>query len=315
MKNTIVLFSLFLTNGLSAQMNTDIYRCTLTLSENGISADQPNNITKRKGYDNQPFFSNDGKKIYYSANYNGYTDIYFYDTESGKTFTVTNTPQTSEYSPMEMPDGKNISCVMVEKDTVTQRLWLINLKNRKEKLFSKENDSIGYYWPIENEWNKNEVVVSGTSMRKVVAEQEYAVFVLGTNEANHTLRIINPYRKLSKEKIIDDSVGRCIRQVPNDHFISYVKKTSNGNYLKFYDLHKRAITGSFFMGRDNEDYCWKGKMLIFSNGSTLVAVRFDKGYDKPSVFGQIDFSKYSIENIKRISCFENKIAFVADDQK
>jgi hypothetical protein len=312
-KFMLVLFTaLFLKQGF-AQVNTDIFLFEIKISGTTITETRPFNFTKRKGYDNQPFFSNDGKRIYYSANYAGTNDIYAYDIAGNKTLSITNTPATSEFSPMEMPDGSGISAVFIEKDSATQRIWKINLRDRKEKLLTKYNDSIGYYWPVEREWNQDIVEASPFGVRKVVAEREYAVFVLGNKDANSTLRLISPERKMAPEKILDDSVGRCIRQV--EHYITYIKKEDGICYLKFYDLHKRKISSSFYLGRDNENYCWAGKTLYFTSGDKIVVVSFAKGLDQPETIGFIDLSKYNIKNAKRISNYGDKFAVVGDDQE
>lgn len=310
-----LLICLLALTKVNAQLNTDIFLCDLTVSENGINASEPKNITKRAGYDNQPSFSSTGKFIYYSANYTGSNDIYCYQIEGNRTYTITNTPATSEFSPMEAPDGHRVTCVFIEKDSVTQRIWNVNLKNRKEKVFSKYNDSIGYYWPLENEWSQNESMITGHTVRKVQIERDYAVYVLGKTEGTSSLRIITPTRKYAKEKFVDDSVGRCIRQLDKDFYLTYVKKLPTGNYLKIYDMKFKKVIATYFLGKENEDYCWQGKLLYYTTGSKINVVRFDQGYDKPSVYGSIDFSKYGIKNIKRISNYGNKFAFVADDKE
>lgn len=303
---------LFFSNLLPAQLNTDIYLCDFKLDKAGINCTQPENITARAGYDNQPSFSNKGNVIYYSANYTGTNDIYSYDIAAKKTFVITNTPATSEFSPMQTPEGNSIMCVFIERDSVTQRLWKIMLKNRKEKLFSKHNDSIGYYWPIETQWTQFNVSTSGTGVRMAQVERDYAVFVLGNKEDNNTLRIITPTRKAAKERIIDDSVGRCIRQM--DHYITYVKKTAKGNYIRFYNQHTRKVEPArFFLGATNEDYCWTGKTLLYTAGTKIIAVNFDKGHDQPVNMGEANMESFGISNLKRISVSGNKLAFVADD--
>ena len=78
-------------------------------------------ITTFAGYNNQPSFLPDGRSIFYTSIRDKQADIYRYDIRSGATSQITNTPE-SEYSPMLMPDGKNISVVRVEADG-TQRLW------------------------------------------------------------------------------------------------------------------------------------------------------------------------------------------------
>jgi hypothetical protein len=304
--------------GLQAQqLNTDIYCITLNTGENGLSSSEPLNITNRKGYDNQPCFSNNGKRIYYSANYSGTNDIYCYDIESGKNLTITNTPATSEFSPMETPDGRSITAVFIEKDTVTQRLWNINLRTRKQKVFGANHDSIGYYWPIDYERGTDGGLVVGTGIGvRTVTSMEYdvAVYVLGKKDGESTLRIIDPFRKPRPEKILDDSIGRCIRQVTGKHTLTYVKKTTKGNYLKFYDLWQRKVVAEYFLGKENEDYCWKGTTLLYTDETMIKTVSFEKGFDQPKDMGSLELVSYGIKNMKRISCYGNQVAFVADDK-
>lgn len=299
-----------------AQLNTDLYLVTLNQKEDGLTASEPLNITNRKGYDNQPSFSNNGKRIYYSANYVGTNDIYFYDIESGKTFTITNTPATSEFSPMETPEGRAITAVFIEKDSVTQRLWKINLKNRKEKVFGSNHDSIGYYWPLvsENGGGMTGFVTPGLVVRSSSQEYEVAAFVLGNKEYNSTLRIIDPFRKGRLEKILDDSVGRCIRTIDGKHTLTYVKKTPKGNYLMFYDRWQRKVVARYFLGAQNEDYCWNGTLLYYSDETMIKAVSFAKGYDQPEEKGVLELAQHGIKNIKRVACYGDKLVFVADDK-
>ena len=315
MKKIFVIASVYgILNSASAQMNTDIFLMDFKIQADTLASfSSPVNITKRKGYDNQPSFSNDGNEIYYSANYSGTNDIYMYDIKTGKNFTITNTPATSEFSPMHTPDGGGIYAVFIEQDTVTQRIWRIEIKNRKERVFSRYNDSIGYYWPIEKDWTPGEYTTNGGAIRMANVERDYAVFVLGTNDANHQLRIITPTRKFAKEKFIDDSIGRCIRQVPGDHFISYVKKTPKGNILKFYDLYTHKTFGNYNLGKDNEDYCWIGKRLYYTSGSGIAELKFNKDYTKTELNTSHDFSGFGIKNMKRIAYFNGKLVFVADD--
>ena len=68
------------------------------------------------------------------------------------------------------------------------------------------------------------------------------------------------------------------------------------------------------MGKESEDYCWQGRLLYFTNGNKITVVRFDEKFEKGSVYGSVDLSNYGIKNIKRISCFDNQFAFVADDE-
>jgi len=60
----------------------------------------------RAGYDNQPFFTNDGGLLYTAGDETGETDIWRLDLASGETTPVTQTPGESEYSPRIAPDGR-----------------------------------------------------------------------------------------------------------------------------------------------------------------------------------------------------------------
>ncbi|HEV7231166.1 MAG TPA: hypothetical protein VGO45_07555, partial [Bacteroidia bacterium] len=83
--NTIrsILFylGLLLVPALHAQLpDSDIWLFDLNQHDDTFSFSNPVNITNRPGYDNQPVFSSDGKRIYY-ASYrdDNQSDIYFYD--------------------------------------------------------------------------------------------------------------------------------------------------------------------------------------------------------------------------------------------
>jgi Tol biopolymer transport system component len=108
---------------------SDIFIANLTTAKSEMKLDAPMKITSYAGYNNQPFFTPDGRSILYTSIRNGQADIYRYDIRTGVTTQVTNTPE-SEYSPTLMPDGKHISVVRVEADG-TQRLWEISACGRR----------------------------------------------------------------------------------------------------------------------------------------------------------------------------------------
>jgi len=146
MKNTILYFCLLLSQALFAQLpNTDIWLLDIKATKDTIILSNPVNITNRAGYDNQPSFSPDGTYILYtSIRDEKQSDIYKYDLKTKQITQFTNTSATSEYSPTFMPDGKNISVVMVEPDSV-QRLWKFPLKGGAPSLVMDKVDSIGYH--------------------------------------------------------------------------------------------------------------------------------------------------------------------------
>ena len=60
--------------------NTELWLFKIENSKQGPLFSKPQNITNREGYDNQPSFSADGKKIFYvSVREDKQADIYIYD--------------------------------------------------------------------------------------------------------------------------------------------------------------------------------------------------------------------------------------------
>ena len=118
---------------------TDIYVMSFAAGGATATIGKPVNITARAGYDNQPFFSPDGKSVYYTSNRGAQTDIYRFDLGPGTSTQITRTPE-NEYSPTIMPDGKQFVVVMtIPQATPPQRSnlqfefvqnWLEELKQR-----------------------------------------------------------------------------------------------------------------------------------------------------------------------------------------
>ncbi len=141
---SIIVFILGLLK-LSGQMpETDIWLFKLEKYKIKQSVlTKPLNITNRAGYDNQPSFSPDNKKIYYvSVREDKQADIYYYDLKTGKNIRLTKTME-SEYSPNYTADGKFITSVVVETDSAQRIHFITPLTGVHEKKF--EADSVGYY--------------------------------------------------------------------------------------------------------------------------------------------------------------------------
>jgi tricorn protease-like protein len=235
---------------LFAQGNYDIYLLDIKHENGQWHFSNPVNVSKHKGYDNQPSFSSNGKYLYYTSlrdTLNNTTDIYRYEIASGKTIRLTHTPASSEYSPRETPDKKYISVVMVEKDGKTQRLWKFDLNGKKAQKIAPKIDSVGYYVWI----NKDTI----------------AAFILGTNNFNHSLRLLNIQKQT--EKTIADSIGRCIKTYKNNRGIFFIRKTTDTTLyaLPLSNLQpvrvNKVLNGAedfvyhnerFFMARNNELY-------------------------------------------------------------
>jgi hypothetical protein len=141
--SVLILFFCVL-NGFAQFPNSDIWLFKIeTDKSNQQTLTKPLNITHREGYDNQPTFSSDGKKIYYvSIKEDNQADIYYYDLRSKKNIPFTKS-RVSEYSPTFVEEEKFLASVVVEEDSA-QRIHFINTENGlKEKKL--DMDSVGYF--------------------------------------------------------------------------------------------------------------------------------------------------------------------------
>src|ERR1051326_3706045 len=100
--NKLLILLIILSVSAKGQLpDTDIFLASIKKSKDGKMAfSKPKNITNRKGYDNQPYFTPDGKSILYVSvqDEKQQADIYSYNLNSHKSIPVTKTEE-SEYSP------------------------------------------------------------------------------------------------------------------------------------------------------------------------------------------------------------------------
>lgn len=129
---------------LAAQTGSDIYLVRMERFAGGVRLGRPANITERPGYDNQPAFLPDGTALLYtSIREDGQADTYRYDLGSREIARLTRTPE-SEYSPTMAPDGRRISVVRVERDSV-QRLWAFEPESGAFEVLLPGLAPVGYY--------------------------------------------------------------------------------------------------------------------------------------------------------------------------
>ncbi len=235
-----------LPNILIAQnLNYDIYIIDIKKQEvGGITFEKAVNISNHPGYDNQPSFTLDGKKVVYTAmTKDSTTDINSYSIEDKKNTYSNPSNLTSEYSPTSY-NSLEILTVKVEKDKKTQRIWKESTTPKwTSNVFLKKVDSVGYFCLLP----KNKI----------------AAFILSSkNELAHELRLIDT--KTQKETFIDDSIGRCIRLSPDSSAIVYVKKGKDGkNKLMRYHFHNSSVTEMFETVEGAEDFLFYDNSRIW----------------------------------------------------
>ncbi|MBC8155315.1 MAG: PD40 domain-containing protein, partial [Bacteroidetes bacterium] len=184
-----------------------------------VMVGKPVNITQRKGYDNQPSFTPDGKSLLFtSIREDGQADSYRYNLRQRTTTQLTRTPE-SEYSPVVTPDRTHFSVIRVEKDQ-TQRLWKFPLSSGKGEpmLVLEKVKPVGYHC-----W---------------LSADSLALFVLGTPNTLQLVRV-----STGDTVRVEESIGRSLHRIPGKNAVSFVhKRTPTDWEINQLDLQTRRIT-------------------------------------------------------------------------
>lgn len=205
-----------------APPDTEIFLAPLTLAKGALELGAPVNITNNPGYDNQPFFTPDGRSVLFSSVRGPspgvregsltQTDIYRYDIAARSVSRVTQTAE-GEYSPTAMLDGTRISVIRVEADG-TQRLASIAPSGPKIEVnvILPDVKPVGYH-----AWSDEHTV---------------AMFILGGDGAPSTLQVADT--RTGKARVLATDIGRAVQRMPGSgaaRHISFVQRTRDGDKL------------------------------------------------------------------------------------
>lgn len=267
---SVFLVAIALPGAAVAQLpSTDIYVMEVP-TEPGVSVDAPLNITQRRGYDNQPMFSSDGRYLYYvSIREDDQSDVYRYDPTSESTSRITFSDE-SEYSPTPREGGLDV--VRVEADG-TQRLWHYDLDAREFELVAPDLAPVGYFGWID--------------------ERKVAAFLVGDP---HVL-VMHDLDSVTIDTLARH-IGRTIARVPGRRAVSYIKKDQAEWSIDMYDLDTNTggtITPTL-PGR--EDFAWlpDGRILM-ADGGTIYVWTSSEG-----IWSQFaDLSDHGISEITRMA--------------
>src|SRR3972149_5365852 len=257
---TFLIFNSSFLISFSQLPDTDIWLLDISDSSGQIKLPNPVNVTTRKGYDNQPGFSPDGKYILFTSirDSTEQADIYKYDLNTKKTTQFTKTT-TSEYSPTFMPDGKNISVVMVEKDSA-QRLWKFPIKGGAPSCIMTDIDSVGYHC-----W---------------LTKDSLALFIL-TNP--FTMQVVN--FNIQKPTIVGKDIGRGIQKDPQSSRFLYVTKPDSIQWKLQSSYHNgRVCEISYydlpFLSEDFAFYYPSYGTIIIAYKSKVYSINLQMGEEK-----------------------------------
>jgi hypothetical protein len=246
-----------------APPDTEIYLAPLTTVNGVLQVGPAVDITNSPGYDNQPFFTPDGKGLLFasirgaSAAGGTQTDIYRYELATTEISQVTRTAE-SEYSPTVTPDG-HISVIRVELDgNSTQRLWQFTADGRDPRLVLENMKPVGYH-----AW---------------ADQQTLALFILGAAGQPATLQLADT--RSGAAVVVASDIGRSIQRMPSSGGISFVQRERNGDamnlVIKELNVSTRAISvlTPAVPGATEVDCAWTPDgTLLMVKGAALYAWR------------------------------------------
>lgn len=230
---------------------TDIWIANLHWETSGPPGiGDPTNLTRRPGYDNQPYFVPDGSGLWYTAvdEHDGNSDIWRYDFEPESVTRVIASNPEREYSATPLPDGSGISVVRVEADS-TQRLWRFDMDGTRGSIILEDVAPVGYH-----AW---------------ADERTLVMFVLGEPATLQRADI-----ESGSVEVIAEDIGRSIQRIPDSNDVSFVQRHDDGTAtimrlrpgrsapealiesVEGGDFHAWAPDGTLLMAHESQVYAW-----------------------------------------------------------
>jgi hypothetical protein len=243
-----------------APPDTEIYLAPLRSVNGTLEVGPAVNVTNSPGYDNQPFFTPDGRALLFTSVRGGgtQTDIYRVAVPPGPApVQVTRTPE-SEYSPTVTPSGA-LSVIRVELDgNNTQRLWQFTIDGGDPRVVLEQLKPVGYH-----AWADDKTL---------------ALFVLGQPATLQTADATT-----GAARVIASDIGRSIQVIPggtSPRDISFVPRERSGETVRLLIKKVNPRTGEISLltpaveGGTEADTAWTPDgTLLMVRGSTLYGWR------------------------------------------
>ncbi|MFC4655638.1 MULTISPECIES: TolB family protein [Rheinheimera] len=246
MRLSLLLTGLLTTAAQAAMPQFDLYLADV--SQGAIRSAQL--ISPKAAYINQPTFSKDGSRLYYTLEQTeDKTDIGYYQLSDRQHGVLAKT-SLSEYSPTLLADGSGLSTVVVEADG-SQRLWKIDWHG-KASLLNAEVKGVGYHaWGAQN---------------------SALLFILGDKEDNHTMRYLAPNGSLT---VLATNVGRGISWREGGKVAAFVTQQQGESRLTFFasDANKLYPT-QLALPKGGQDLLWlTADQLLVSAGQRIYRLQ------------------------------------------
>ncbi len=250
MKHFFSIVAIIATASLFAQSNSTVFLYDLKTEGNSFSISNPINISKTEGYNSQPSFLNE-RYIVFSSERNGQTDIAQFDMRyNGKTWI--NFSEGSEYTPLKIPNKREISAVRLDKDG-KQRLYSYQISGGASKELIP-NSVVAYYtWADEN-----------TVVSAVIEDKDLNLFATTINDG--------------KSRKYATKVGRSFHKIPNSDLVSFIAK-GNENQWQIKSLNPKTGATKLIANTIEgvEDICWlNAKTLISAKDNSLYKLTLNR---------------------------------------
>lgn len=250
MKNCLLIILTFYCFAAVGQPGSEIYVFDLKIKDGQPVLSNGVNITKHKGYDNQPSFHPSQSIIYYSsANDSGRTDIKQYDLVTKETKNLTNTWER-EYSPTVTPDGKFISCI-IQRDNGAQDLAKYPI-NRGKPIVLINHLKIGYHaWAGDN---------------------KLFLFVLD-DSVNNSLHYY--YLEKNADTVVAENIGRSLHRMPGLNAMSFIQRIpEKTSVIKKFDMSNGVISTITLTLPGQDHIVWlQNNTILMSDGKKVFAYR------------------------------------------
>ena len=265
----------------------DLWSAELRLEDGVLAAGAPTNLTRRAGYDNQPWFLPDGSAVLYVAEHDGQTDVYRLDLASGRSAQVTRTPEWREYSPSLSPDGSELRVVRWDRPVENGELWRYSPSGEPGAPIPGAVRQVGYY-----------------------AFADPATLALFVNDSVRSF-VVGDTRTGRSDTVTTGIGGSAPQRVPGARAVSVLTQDPAGEWwITRYDPATRAFERLTPALPGSTSYAWTRRgTVLMGRGSTLYEWDPAKG---PGWAPVATFP--GLREISRIalSPAEDRVVFVAE---
>ena len=267
--------------------DSEIYLFSIDKKDGKYSFSNGENISKNKGYDNQPSFSLDSKSVFFTTNRrdNNY-DIYRYSLTE-KVILPVVISEDSEYTGKEL-DENTLTFVREGKDQ-TMTVFKQDRQTKKETLAFKVKDPIAYY--------------AFNAQGDALVWVRYAFFMKFVNTGKSINRYVTNYGQPSVPHLI-----------PNTNNFSFMQRHPDDSlWIKEFNPTNESVRPIVQSKDGKKDYCWMpdGSLLI---GSGNKLYRYNEKTDK--AWQEVaDLSSFGIKEITRMAMSsDGKYLALVDNQ-